>query len=370
MDSLLSPADEYPIHQTPEPIATAGSDPNFYDRFWFNAFDASGQTVVAVAMGLYPNLNVLDAAISVIHGGRQRSLFASRLLGLDRMNTRVDPIRVDILEPLNKVRVTVADNDHGLSGELTFTGRAAPIQEPRFTFRVGTKTIMDLTRMSQSCTCEGWLRVGGERLTVSGWRGTRDRSWGVRSIGGANHSPFPPDVMPQFFWLWCPFNGDEHLMYFHTNDNANGEPWNRGALFVPLKGEGAGVPQPLRDPQARLTLKPGTRHASRATITGRLPAGEVRLDLEPEFNFYMRGVGYGHATWGHSAYQGPHEAHYEEFALADIDEAQRDTNHIQAACKATLTTPDGRQHRGRAMLEQLIIGPSAPYGLHDLLDPA
>lgn len=366
--NLLSPADEYPIHQTPEPVAVCGSDPNFYDRFWFNAYSADGQSLVAVAMGLYPNLNVLDAAVSVVHDGVQRSVFASRLLNLDRMATEVAPIKVEILEPLNKLKVTLAKNEHGLSAELVFTGRAPPIQEPRFTWRMGTRTIMDLTRMSQSLTCEGWIEFAGERLTVSGWRGTRDRSWGVRSVGGANRNPFPPESSPQFFWLWSPFNGDDHLFYFHTNDNADGQPWNRSAVLTALDGSD---PQPVTDLTMDLRFKSGTRHLSSARFAGKVADGrEVSLTLEPKWNFYMRGVGYGHTSWGHSAYQGPHATHYEEYRVADIDEAQADTNHIQAACKAVLTTPDGVAHQGRAMLEQLIIGESQHYGFKDLFDLA
>ncbi|TAM08961.1 MAG: hypothetical protein EPN72_13380 [Nevskiaceae bacterium] len=366
--SLLTAADEYPVHQTPEPIAVAGSDLNFYDRFWFNAYSADGQPLVAVAMGVYPNLNIMDAAISVVHGGTQYSLFASRLLDGDRMATRVKPISVEVVEPLKKVRVRVDDNEHGIRAELVFTGRAPPIQEPRFTWRMGTRTIMDSTRLTQSCTCEGWIEVAGERLAVHGWHGTRDRSWGVRSVGGANKNPFPPDMKPQFFWLWCPFNGADHLMYFHTNDNAEGEPWNRSAVLVPL---GKGEPQVVLEVRAELVFRSGTRHVRKATIRGRLAdGGAVTLELEPEWNFYMRGVGYTHATWGHSAYQGAYATHYESFRVDEIDETQPDTNHVQAACRAVLTLPDGRREVGRAMLEQLIIGASQPYGFKELFDLA
>ena len=34
----LSKGDDYPIHQTPEPIAYAGTDRNFYDRYFFNGY--------------------------------------------------------------------------------------------------------------------------------------------------------------------------------------------------------------------------------------------------------------------------------------------------------------------------------------------
>ena len=43
---------------------------------------------------------------------------------------------------------------------------------------------------------------------------------------------------------------------------------------------------------------------------------------------------------------------------------------VQAACSAVLTPPDGRRHPGRAMLEQLILGESHPYGFRDLFDMA
>jgi hypothetical protein len=35
---MLTPADDYPLHQTPEPMAFSGADRNFYDRFFFNGY--------------------------------------------------------------------------------------------------------------------------------------------------------------------------------------------------------------------------------------------------------------------------------------------------------------------------------------------
>ena len=35
---MLTKGDEYPIHQTAEPVAYSGTDRNFYDRFFFNGF--------------------------------------------------------------------------------------------------------------------------------------------------------------------------------------------------------------------------------------------------------------------------------------------------------------------------------------------
>ncbi|HVM39755.1 MAG TPA: hypothetical protein VM618_03115, partial [Acidimicrobiia bacterium] len=67
---MLTPFDDYPIHQTPLPVAhPVGGDPNHYDRYFFNGY--TGDLYFAVAMGLYPNRGVIDAAFSVVHDGIQ-----------------------------------------------------------------------------------------------------------------------------------------------------------------------------------------------------------------------------------------------------------------------------------------------------------
>ena len=39
---MLTKADDYPVHQLPEPIATSGTDRNFYDRYFFNGYSPDG----------------------------------------------------------------------------------------------------------------------------------------------------------------------------------------------------------------------------------------------------------------------------------------------------------------------------------------
>ena len=76
---MLTRADDYPIHQRPEPIACSGGDRNFYDRYFFNGYAKQGQRFFALALGVYPNRNVMDASFSVIHEGIQHNLRACRL---------------------------------------------------------------------------------------------------------------------------------------------------------------------------------------------------------------------------------------------------------------------------------------------------
>ena len=49
-DPMLTKADDYPIHQLPEPIAYTGTDRNFYDRYFFNGYTPDGSSFFAAAL--------------------------------------------------------------------------------------------------------------------------------------------------------------------------------------------------------------------------------------------------------------------------------------------------------------------------------
>ena len=93
---MLTRFDDYPIHQTPEPIAhRATSDPNAYDRYWFNGVEREGAFYFGVALGLYPHQHVMDAHFSFLGpDGVQHSLHASRLAPKEPAETRVDGRRL------------------------------------------------------------------------------------------------------------------------------------------------------------------------------------------------------------------------------------------------------------------------------------
>ena len=119
----LSPLDDYPVHQIPEVMRHVGtSDRNFYDRYYFNAFPLTGDTMLIVGLGQYPNLGVTDAFALLRRGSAHRVVRASRELGADRMNTRVGPFGVEVLEGLKRLRVVLGPNEHGLSFDLTWEG--------------------------------------------------------------------------------------------------------------------------------------------------------------------------------------------------------------------------------------------------------
>ena len=256
------------MHQLPEPIATAGTDRNFYDRYFFNGYTPDGSVFFAAALGVYPHLNVMDAAFSVIVDGVQHNLHASRLLNMERMDTQVGPISVEVIEPLQaparargRQRAWHQGRNHVHTRvRCRWRSRASPIRQ-------GPRTIMDYTRLTQNGTYEGWIEVEGKRIEIDARMvlGTRDRSWGVRPD---RHCPIRKAWRrrgaPQFYWLWAPLNFPDRFMLYHNNADGDGHgmehsvgDWRRWVMRNPCTWR-------VADPE--VIYKSGTRHATGAFI--------------------------------------------------------------------------------------------------------
>ena len=269
---MLTKADDFPVHQLPEPIATAGTDRNFYDRYFFNGYSADGSVFFAAALGVYPHLNVMDASLSVIDDGVQHNLRASKILNMERMDTTVGPLAVQVIEPLKILRVTADSKEHGIRADITFHARALPVEEPRFTYRQGPLTFMDYTRLTQNGDYEGWIEVAGKRIELRRDKivGTRDRSWGVRPVGVGSPQGAAPPRLPQFYWLWSPLNFPDKFMLYHNNADADGKPWNTASV-IGATGEAKG--EHMAACWSKIDYKSGTRHAKHAVIETRDAAG-------------------------------------------------------------------------------------------------
>ena len=359
---MLTKGDEYPIHQLPEPIAYAGSDPNFYDRYFFNGYSMEDEAFFAMALGVYPHVNIIDASFSVIKDGIQHNLRASRHLGMERMDTNIGPISLEILEPLKSLRIVIDKNEHGIEADVTFTARIEAVEEPRYIRRVGPRMLMDLTRMTQNGGYRGWIDIKGEKMNITPeeWFGTRDRSWGVRPIS----SQMPTlDVLPQFYWLWAPANFEDCCVLYDINQDDEGNTWHTHGVIAPI---GVAAPEEMKRPESQVKFKSGTRHAASAVIRfWNKDEEETQIHIEPLYQFYMSGLGYAHPEWGHGMNKGELATAYDTIDLESVDETSLLCLHIQAVSKFTMANKTGM-----GVLEQAIIGVHAPSGFKEFLDVA
>lgn len=362
---MLSKADDYPVHQTPDPIAHSGVDRNFYDRYFFNGYSPDGRVFFGAALGVYPQLGVMDAAFAIRIEGRQYNLHASRHLNWDRTDTQVGPIRIEVIEPLQSLRITVADNEHGISAELTFDGRHVPIEEPRHTRWAGTRLYMDVTRLTQLGSYTGWVRAGGQEVRFGEGEclGTRDRSWGIRAIGMRDPQPAAPPIPAQFHWYWVPAQFEDRVMHFYINEDELGDVWNLGMIVV-RDGE---APERLREARIEPVLAPGTRWPSAGVITARDKAGgEYRVELSSHRRFYLYGLGYTHPEWGHGFNKGPLAVGYDECEVDEVTAYAPPHIHAQAFATMKMTTPDAKVLEGIGAFESFGMGPHARLGFTEL----
>jgi hypothetical protein len=365
---LITTFDDYPVHQTAEPVAApATGDRNYYDRYFFNGYDRDGGYFFAIALGLYPNRQVVDASFSVLHDGVQRSVHASGRAPVDRAAaTAVGPISVEVVEPLRVLRVRVDAPDQELSADLTFTARTPAVEEPRFTRHNGPTVVMDYTRLTQWGTWTGRFASGGAELTAHGSPGTRDRSWGVRNVGEPPGGA-PPRALPQFFWLWAPLHFDDHCSHLAIVDDAAGRHVYESACVVPLlpgSDESTEI-EHFRTADVDIELLPGIRRGGSAVLrTTGWDGKEHSTSLTPLLTFAMRGIGYFHPEWAHGVWHGELEVGGSRWRVDELDPTQPHNVHVQQLVRAER---DGQV--GIGVFEQLMIGPHAGLGLTGLFDP-
>jgi hypothetical protein len=368
---VLSPFDDYPIHQTALPLAhPASGDPNHYDRFWFNGY--TEDLYFAAGMAVYPNRGIIDGAFAVVRDGVQRSVFASGRIPEDRAHTRVGPLTIDVVEPLRVTRVRVDAADLGIDADVTFTARTVALEEPRQTITTGTKTVMDSTRLTQWGTWSGRLSANGSDIPIAAVYGTKDRSWGVRPVGEATPAA-PETTIPQIFFLWAPINWSDCCTHFLCFERANGDRFVGSQSVLQIVGEndptwGADATargiEHLAGTDADIRWAPGLRRSRGASLRLHRHNGtEERIDLEPLLTFRMRGLGYTHPEWGHARWHGDHAVGSEVHNVEDLDNLEPWNIHIQQVMRARWG-----DRVGLGVLEQLAFGEHTPTGLTGFLD--
>ena len=367
---MLTRFDDYPLHQTPEPIAhPVSNDRNVYDRYWFNGFSIDGSLYFAVALGLYPNRRIMDCAFSVVRGGEQWSFHGSRRAPQERDELQVGPFRIEILEPMQRLRIVLEDNDSGLSCDLTFDAVTPALEEDRQRLVRNDRVFMDVTRFTQFGRWQGWLQCAGERIAVQpqAIRGIRDRSWGLRPVGEPDAGGAPLAGLPQLYFLWAPVHWDDGASHVCVFEDASGRHLHaEGKRTALLPQAGAASVERMVRVDHRIVYRPGTRQMASGLLQIRTPSGESReIRLEPLLQFQMKGLGYRHPVWAHGLWKGELALGADRWRINELPPLDLHNVHIQQVVRAI----DG-DRIGYGIVEQLCIGAHAPSGFAQFLDGA
>lgn len=361
--------DDYPFHQHPAPFGLpATTDAKFNDGYWF-AFYAADWYFVTV-LRLHPNVNTIDGATAVAHGRRQHCVRASRSLRPRADELSAGPLRLEIIEPMRRLRLSLGENPAGIGFDVVFKPQSPPFAEERYQhFKYGA-VVNDTVRYTQVCRVNGTAALGGEQLQVDDWHGMRDHSWGVRTsmgpptkIGGVERLPEEADN--RAFRLWVPFQAGDHCGFFHTHEDRAG----RTLDFEGRLDYADGSTVMLASVRHALEYEPGTTKLTGGSFE-LLDAGgtarhyELRTSGPPAD---VQGLGY-YGGWhdGGSAgiYRGPERIEHDVYEItqpgtrvgpAHVPEKRR-LGPTEYPC--FLDGPDGK---GMAHVEHHIFGPYDPY---------
>ncbi|TJZ81508.1 hypothetical protein FCG67_02490 [Rhodococcus oryzae] len=318
---MPAPLDEYPIHQTPLSMArVASSDKNFYDRSYFNAIDTKGELFLVSGFGAYPNLGVTDAFATIRKGERQWAVKFSDALEERSLDLAVGGYRIEVLEPLRRLRmVCEGDGEGGLGFDLTWEGSGPAISEQPHLLMSKFRPTLDASRFAQTGTWTGVLSVDGEDVVVSPdrWIGSRDRSWGIRPVGDGDPAGRLADEPSEgFWWMYVPLRFDEFSIIVILQENPDGyrtlndatRVWNDGRI------------EQLGWPRYDIKYHPGTRRPFAATLHLTASDGSpLTVEVTPRDGLALHvGAGYGgDPEWTHGQWRGRNWSSRSVYDLTD-----------------------------------------------------
>lgn len=203
---MLTPQDDWIGHQLPTTFDHVGtSDPAWMERLWYTGHPTpSGEVIFDLGLGHHPNRNVMDAFAGVSVGGRQYNFRASRRLRPDPLATKIGPLEFAVIEGFRRHRLTLAENESGISFDIEFLGAFNPHEEAQRFRRRNGRVSENLARAQQLGRYSGWLKVDGQRyeLRPEQWCGQRDHSWGIRGELRTDESSPPLTHVQPSFWTW------------------------------------------------------------------------------------------------------------------------------------------------------------------------
>jgi len=188
-----SAADERFTHQLPRPFDEV-HDPSgsWSDRCYFFAHSPDGELLLTTGYGNNPNQQGgLGYCKVSMADGRHWDLLAGRPVAAgDRGDLHAGPMRWTCIEPLERWTIELGPNDTGIEWEMHYEPRAPMWELLPMKVEVDGKAIVDMFHMKESGRWTGWVQIDGERISVDGFHGGRDRTFGVRDADQID------------FWLW------------------------------------------------------------------------------------------------------------------------------------------------------------------------
>lgn len=405
-DHQLTPYDEFPVHQAPHPFSYIPStDYSWDDGHYVGVFNPDEGVFLATGMRVNPNTDMAGGYALLNVRGRQVTVRFNRCWRRD-FSMCVGPFRIEVIEPMRKLRIVLADNASGMSFGVVWEGTApAFCEKHHVALRRGRRTT-DQTRYSQPGRAAGVITLGRERwnVTPDSWGGARDHSWGLyaeRPPLGPDAKLLPPNKAEgprRALRIWTCFTTQKYSGFFHVHEDEDGNQSDMNDVFGnAFEGhlfEGwSEHPIRLKAIDQKLHFFPGTRQVKQADITLTDEKDRVwkQTFATPHPPWLIQPMGYTRGSWKDGGtfftWHGS-----EELALEwdDFDWSKQPVMYrpygtddsklgegegfgmyagykepiygLEYNAKVTLIAPDGTTDVGCAQLEVFLTPPYRPAG--------
>jgi hypothetical protein len=285
----------------------------------------------------------------------------------DRLHPHVGNYRIDVTEPLHRLRVILEETE-GIAVDLRWQGLFDVVQEQPHILRAGTRITLDAQRFAQVGTWSGQISIDGDDIAVdpATWIGSRDRSWGIRPVGEPEPAGRPDD--PPFegmWWLYVPMAFNEFTVVMIIQEDPTGfrslndctRTWQDGRV------------EQLGWPRVTTRYRSGTRIATDATIEATRPDGTpVRFEVESKLPVPLHvGGGYGgDVDWLHGMWAGEKFTERRTYDMTDPTVVARASfGMIDHVGRALCRDGDGAPVEGWGMYEHGVLGRHDPTGFPD-----
>lgn len=369
---MLTKYDEFLCHQLPTTFDHVGpSDLRWTERVVLYGFDtASGKLNFMTGLAGYANRNIMDAyGMITVNNETAHVVRVSRELHPQSADLKVGPYSYDVAEPLKRVKVTLAENEHGISFELDFTATfPAYEQRPAF-FRSRGRVLEDARRYYQQGKLSGWMKVDGKTYQIdqARWLAGRDHSWGVRRGGGGGSLPEgsflqPPEIPEGVLYCMGIFDFKEWMVHFAVREDWEGRPWHfEGGVYYPLGSAREGEGVALESVEHDLQFRPELRIIKAGRLIVRAADGTKKeISIQPVTDFYPGLAGYDYYNdYMSGMWKGP-------FFMDGFSASVTDLEVLRKVCFLTETLCEVRcgDVLGHGLVEMVFVGKYPRYGYH------
>jgi hypothetical protein len=390
---MLTPFDEFPIHQTPYPFSVPSvTDLSFDDGFYFGVFSAEHEMFLFQGLRVNPNNDMVGGYAGIMMNGTQHTTRFKRPWR-PQFETAVGPYRFEIIEPFREIHLLLEDNESDLSFDLRWLATAPVFEEAHHLAIHRDRRTTDQTRYTQSGTAEGFIDFRGERIEVSpgDWWGSRDHSWGIyyqRPPLAPSREFLRPRDQPaarRALRFWTVFSGPGLSGFWGLHEGEHGERGDLNDTFgTPFEGILAASPdsEPIElvsaDHEANFDLDTARFRSAEIELTDR-DGGVWHQHLEDVGTpWWPHTIGYGAGSWkdggSMASYAGVEDLSFEwdsfDFSTQPFRHDAYDGRninggapHAEHLARVTTTAPDGQVTVGAGQVEFFLDAPYEPYGV-------